>query len=487
MKKSNGLETPSEPGAAISSGRLSLSAAIGQTLKNNQKILVNSYNPLKAEQDVNAANGVYDYTAFSTANLGNTKRPVQSVLDTGSQYLDVLRESKWSNRTGVKKLTPTGATISAYQELNRLASDSTLVLPNPQTASNMVIEASQPLLQGFWNKTNRAVISIAKFNVDISNEEFRQTVMDVVVDVVKNYWQLVMEREYEIIARQVLEMAEELLQREKSRLDRGLSSNLETDRAMAAVENRRAEYSRAQTRVKMISDQLKLLLSLPQTSPEIEPVSKPYLKPAPVDLNQSLEAAKENRPELEIALKNLNVSETRKDVAKNNRLPKLNAILRLTRNGIGVTPGPSLNTLYSQNYNNLLGGLEFEYPLGNNAAKAEFKKRTLECEQSLQEINRLGEQITTEVKMATREINLSQKEIPTTLQAKEASERVKDNERTRFELGEKSIEDLLQAQILWAGAARDYVRAVMNYNISLVTLGRAKGTLLKELGVEIQK
>jgi outer membrane protein TolC len=64
---------------------------------------------------------------------------------------------------------------------------------------------------------------------------------------------------------------------------------------------------------------------------------------------------------------------------------------------------------------------------------------------------------------------------------------VKDSEYARFELGEKTIDQLLQAQILWAGAARDYARAVINYNISLVTLGRAKGTLFKELWVAIQK
>lgn len=480
-------QPPPPPAPGKTSTRYALSEAVGQALRQNQKILVSSYNPPKAEQDLKGANAVYDPSVFSTANLGHNRRPIQSLLDTGSLYQDVLTENKWSTRTGAKKLTPTGATLAVYQELNRLGSDSSLVVPNPQTASTIVVEASQPLLQGFWDKTNRAAIAIARLNVEMSNEDFRQTVMDVVTEVSKGYWQLTMEHENAVIAGRALEMAEELLRREKTRLDRGISSSLDTDRALTAVEMRRADHLRAQTRVKMISDQLKLLLGTPEASPEIIPTSKPHLKPSPVDLSKSLEMAVQNRPELELAQKNLKVSETRKDLAQHNRLPKLNAVLRLTRNGIGVVPGSSLDMLYTDNYNSFLGGLEFEYPLGHRGAQAEYKKRTLEYDQSFQELKRVGDQVVNEVGLVIRELNLAQKEIPVTLQAKEAAERVKDSENVRFELGQKTNEELLRAQDLWAAASREYVRAVINYNISLVTLGRAQGTLLKELGVNLQK
>ena len=89
--------------------------------------------------------------------------------------------------------------------------------------------------------------------------------------------------------------------------------------------------------------------------------------------------------------------------------------------------------------------------------------------------------------MAIREINLANQDIPTTLKAQTAAERVVVSENARFELGQKTNEELLRAQDLLAGAAREHARAVLNYNISLATLTRAKGTILKELHIEIKE
>jgi hypothetical protein len=54
-------------------------------------------------------------------------------------------------------------------------------------------------------------------------------------------------------------------------------------------------------------------------------------------------------------------------------------------------------------------------------------------------------------------------------------------------LGQKINEELLRAQDLLANAAREYVRSVLNYNISRSGLDRAKGTILKEAAIAIQE
>ena len=61
------------------------------------------------------------------------------------------------------------------------------------------------------------------------------------------------------------------------------------------------------------------------------------------------------------------------------------------------------------------------------------------------------------------------------------------SENARFELGQKTNEELLRAQDLLAGTEQDYVRAIVNYNTSLTSLNRAKGTILKALGIAIKK
>jgi outer membrane protein TolC len=181
------------------------------------------------------------------------------------------------------------------------------------------------------------------------------------------------------------------------------------------------------------------------------------------------------------AQKAVSVSGARKGLAQNNKLPKLDAVFRYTKNGLGVNAGRAIDTVYGSDNNNWLAGLEFEYPLGNQAAQAEYTKRTLEYKQASTEVGRLKEQIATEVSQAIREVQLATKEIPTTLQAKIAAERVVVSENARFELEHKTNEELLRAQGLLAAKEQDYIKAIVNYNISLTSLNRAKGTILKAL------
>jgi outer membrane protein len=478
------LTRPARPEALA---KLSLFEAIGQALRSNQKIQVSSYDPQKASQDLKAAQSVYDPSVFSSGNRGNVNRPINSLLDTGTIRRDVLLENRWFFTAGAKKFLPSGATVSLYQEMDHLNSNSEFVVPDPQSTSRLVLEVSQPLLKGFWDRNNRAIISIARLSVDISNDEFRQTVMDVVAEVGKVYWQLVMERQFEFIAQATLEMAEELHRREHERMQRGISTPLDADRALAAVELRRADLLRTQTRIKSISDQLKLLLNLPERASEILPVTIPLLTPARVDLDEAIAASLKNRPEMGRIQKVSDVSKTRMDLARHNRLPKLDAGVRLTKNGLGSYPGGAFDTVYGNAYNNWLASLQFEYPLGNRAARAEYSKRSLEYDQSNTEAQRVKDQIVTEVTLASRDVNLALKEIPTTSKAQSAAVRVVESENARFELGQKTNEELLRAQDLLATAAREQARAVINYNISLIALSRAKGTILKDLGIDIKE
>jgi outer membrane protein len=478
---------PTPPTRPEAPARLTLLEAIVAALEKNQKIQVASYNPMRAVQDLKGAEAVYDPSVFSSSNLGRTNRPTNSLLDTGTIKEDVLLERRSFLRAGAKKFLPTGTTVSVYQETDRLYSNSTLIVPEPQSTSRLIMEVSQPLLKGFMDKTNQAAITIAKLGVDMSNDEFRQTVMDVVAEVARTYWQLVMERELEIIALKTVDMAQEVYRREQVRMEQGLSTKLDANRALSAMETRRGDLVRAQTRIRIVSDQLKLLLNYPETLPEIIPLEKPFTKPTTVVMDKALADAFKNRPELARAQKAVDANKTRKDLANHNRLPKLDAVFRMTKNALGGTSGLALDRVYSRDNNSWLAAVEFEYPLGNRASQAEYTKRSLEYDQASTEVRRVKDQIINEVSTAIREINLARKEIPTTLQAKTASEHVVFSENARFELGQKTNEELLRAQDLLANAERDYVRAVINYNTSLIMMNRAKGTILKDLAIEVKE
>lgn len=487
------LEKPPSPPAPPSpeAYALSLYEAVALALKRNKKIQVASFRPPQAVEDLKAARSVYDPVVFSGGNLQRVKRPIQSVLDTGSILEDKLIEDRWYLQVGVKKAFLTGGTVAIAQENDRLDSNSLLVVPNPQVPGRMVVEVNQPLLKGVFDKPNRAAIKIAKLNVGISQEEFRQVAMDVVAEVIRAYWQLFLERQVVDINRKNLNWAEEVYRREKVRMQRGLSKQLDVDRALAAMELRRGDLMRAQTRVQIVTEQLKLLLDLsgllPATAREIIPVDRPDLRPVQVNREEAVATALQQRPEVERAQKAVEVGEVRRDLASHNRLPKLNAKFRFTRYGLGGNLGNSLDSVYSENNNSWLAGVELEYPLGNRGPEAEYRKRLMEYKQAAADLKRIKDQVVNEVEVALQELELARKELGTTRQAQEAAARVVQSENALFELGQRTNEELLRAQDLLAVAAREHVRAMANYTISLASLARARGTLLSDLGIEIEK
>jgi hypothetical protein len=138
-----------------------------------------------------------------------------------------------------------------------------------------------------------------------------------------------------------------------------------------------------------------------------------------------------------------------------------------------------------EEYDSWTAGFEFELPLGNRAADATWRKMTLQYEQSLVELDQAVAKATQDVNLAVRAIQEARAEVDATLQGKIAAERTVRGERTRFELGQSTNDELLRAQETLANAERDYLRALLNFNLGLVSLARAQGTLLENQGVVI--
>jgi outer membrane protein TolC len=59
----------------------------------------------------------------------------------------------------------------------------------------------------------------------------------------------------------------------------------------------------------------------------------------------------------------------------------------------------------------------------------------------------------------------------------EAAEKVVTGEFARFDIGQTTNEELLRAQDLLAVTSRNFMRAVVDYNIALAELARAQGTI----------
>ncbi len=84
-----------------------------------------------------------------------------------------------------------------------------------------------------------------------------------------------------------------------------------------------------------------------------------------------------------------------------------------------------------------------------------------------------------------RAVLQARQEVEATLEATAASSRQVIGERRRYELGQTTNDELLRAQETMATARRNYLRALLNFNLGLVSLARAEGVMLESQGIEV--
>lgn len=465
---------------------LSLQDIVYSTLKNNHDIRVAAHKPDQARTGIMEAKAAYDPEAFADWQHNRDNNPASRPY---SQNYDTIYRRD-TERAGVRQHLPTGADVSVYREWTQGSEKYTGSPPNRGSGGAYVVELSQPLLRGFGDKETRTVLQITRLQIEQSEEELRQTIIQSLSDAIEAYWSVAHQKEEIRIQEETLSMAEDLLNRERERQAKGISTPLDVHRAQEAVASRKNMLYQMREQERVAQERLKLLMNSPEapigaddTIVVTEGLETPLLQ---ADLNKSIETAIENRPEMRNADLAIRTGEARRSYAKHNLLPKLNVGGSIRRNDRRTsTPVSSSNNDYLGNDWTL--GVSLSMPIGNMESRARLRRADSELSQSIDEKRGVKSVIITEVKTAVQNLELLVGEIPVSRQAVEAARKVVAGEWARFEVNQVGNRDLLQAQDLLATAQRSHIQALVRYNVSLARLFATEGTLLDRLGCKIKQ
>ena len=460
---------------------LSLPDAIGFSLKGNRDIHVASFVPMQIQEDLADAETAYDTALFAEGTQRHGS-------DLEASVTDLIVEDETTLRAGVKKPLKTGGNMSLYLGWDYFDDDNdgSGRINNHKFAPT--VELRQPLLKNIGSQSEQATIQIANQNVSISDEEFRLTVMDTATSVAKSYWQLYMFEKWLDINQSNVEMADAVLVREDVRVSEGISKTLDVERARSLREGRYGFLLRSQERYRVAMDQLKQLLNWENlnidSSVVIVPEQEPATQPVGVELQDILVVALENRPEIQSARHVVEIGKIREDLALHERLPKLDAFARYSLDNYDDDFGSATESLAFRESNSWALGLNFEYPIGNRSAKARARKQAFKLQQAVADVERVADQIKRDVRRVMYAIDLAKDEINSMFMAEQAAVKVVEGENARFDLGQVTNEELLRAQELLATARRNTVRSIVDFNIALAELDRAKGVLPYGLTIE---
>src|SRR5262245_32869067 len=166
---------------------LSMNDLITLTLENNLDIKVTRLNPLASEYAIRT-----NYRPFEpilNIDLNFTSDAARS----RTQLTGVDSVNQFVNNfdVGYFQTFQTGTNLDIEFTLNRTTSNNVFTTFNPAWFSQLRYQVTQHMLRGFGRDVNSRSIRIAKNDKTISDAQFERSVMDLVTQAEKTYWDLV--------------------------------------------------------------------------------------------------------------------------------------------------------------------------------------------------------------------------------------------------------------------------------------------------------
>ncbi|HEX3036565.1 MAG TPA: TolC family protein [Thermodesulfobacteriota bacterium] len=411
---------------------------------------------------------------------------------------------------GITGILPTGTFYNLFNfSLSRVETDSPIEELSPSWFSSLSFTVGQDLLRNFGFNANLAQLRVARRTGDISRKELEARITDVLLNVETAYWNLVAAGENLELAKTALSLAEDLQRRNEIQVEVGVLPRVAITQAKSEVAARQVDVIRAENDLQATKDTLLNILALPLIV-DVVPTDEPVTDLKKFDEDEALKVAIEKRPELEQAKLDIENREVLKKFYSNQRLPRLAIQGTVNLQGLGGDENPNrivfgdgepdpisdmFDDSYRDSFRNLFHGefptwevlAIFSFPIFNWTARGNYIQASADLDRSVIAYKRTTEDVALDVRNAIREVENSLRRIEAARTANQLVGEVLGNEEERFRVGIGTTRDVLEAQRDLVNEQTQLIRAIADYNIALAQLERAKGTLVKMSGVQIEE
>ena len=489
-----GLDLMGQPTQLVG---LSLEQSIQTAVGNNLSVEVASFSPAIAQNALTQAEAQFDWLFFAEANYQDSSIPQASQGFGGGS--GVIRNDSQSagGGAGVSRQLNSGGTLEIRNDINYTNIDSSFFgvppVPNPANSSNFALSLTQPLLQGFGRDANMAQVYLARNSERRSVSQLKSTLIDTAGETEKAYWDLVQAYKVLIIRSKLLERGIEVRDDIKARRVQDARQAQVAD-AVARVERRRADLLVARTSLRLASDRLKALMNdpgLPVGSESlIVPNQDAMAEPITFSLLDAITAAVQERPEMEQSLLSIDDATIRQQLAKNQRLPRLDLQAQARLLGFEDSFSDAYNDAGKNRFiDDWLISARFEQPIGNRAGESGYRQSRLERMQSVVQYRQTAQNIVLEVKNAlnavvTNGALIEQSTLSRVAQGEALRSLIVEKELTNAGYSVERLNLELNQQEALATAEINEAAALSNYNKAIVDLHSAMGTVLERSRID---
>jgi outer membrane protein TolC len=500
------------PDAARPTVRLTLDDAVKFALDRNLNIAVQRLNPEINDIGVARIRSVYYPVLTSTVNTSSQTTPSTSAISGSSTAGVPIVTGLSTYNAGVAQSVPWGGgafTLTINNNKQTTTSQNTLF--NPTYNTNWSGSYTQPLLRNFGTDLTRQQLQVTKINRDISDVQLRSTITNTLSNVREAYWNYVYAVQATDVAQQSVNLAEQLVKDNQTRLEVGTMAPIDVVTAQSQAATARQNLVAAQSQMYTAELTLKQLIVSgtgdPNWNAHLDPVDRPEFRPEAIDIQAAVRRALAERTDLDIAKKDVAMNDVTLKYLRDQLKPQADFVgtyglvgvggsqlvfpegsTGVNRVPIGSIPGgysDALSSLFTTNYPRWTAQLNLSYPLGTSLQQASVARARVQLNQTQAQVKQIELQVATDVTNAAITVQTNAQRVQAAQVARELAQKTLEAEQSKFEVGMSTNYNVILTQRDLATAQINELQAILNYRIALVELERLQQTTLQTANVTI--
>lgn len=519
---------------------LTLQDALAMALANNKDIDGSRIDRDKAINNVLGAKGYYDPKVGGNLSFQKAVVPVASTLG-GSATGAVTSRSSIADPNFTGSLPWFGGSYQLDLSSSRTTTNNSFAQLNPQYPTSLNVSITQPLWRNLRYDDNRHRLEAAKKNVYLTDEQFRQRVMQIVTQTEQAYWDLAYAYGNLAVQLDAVRIGREQDESNRRQQEQGLLAPIDVVAAQRQLATFEENVFSAQEALTAAENTLKTLILPDRTDPiwssALIPITPVNVSPPITPLQDAVREGLNNRPELAQVQINREINETDTRYYREQAKPQVDLVATHTNAGLagiqlpaapnpftagqlvltdrlnelsllaglqplpstgggtgggGLPPllvgsyGQSLNNLFTNNFPTTLVQLRISIPLRNRTAEANLNNSLAESRRIRNQRQQTEQSIEASVRNAMQSVDSAKARLESSRVARQSAEEQYQSEQRQFRAGTSTLFLVQQRQSDMITARSQERRAEADLGKAIATFELATGTILETNNIQLR-
>ena len=520
----------------MTEAQLSLDEAVALTLSNNRDIDNSRIDRQIASVRLTGARGLFDPRFGADGSLARSITPVGSALG-GGAIPGQLKNVNMVATPSLSGLIPRyGSNYNVSLANNRTSTDNLFSTLNPQFPTNLSISLTQPLLRNLRFDETRRQVEVAKKNTSITDEQFRQRVIEIATQAVNAYWDLVFAYRNYQIQLEAVDLARRQVESNQRQVTQGILAPIDINEAETLLDQFEQNLYTAQQSLTRSENALKILMLQDRSAvlwnSALIPTTPLQLQPPVLILEDAVRQAIESRPELAQVRLNADVNQTNTRFFRDQTKPQVDVVGAYSSAGLageqisggfnpfagnsattdrinqlsrlaGLQPlpattaagvpgallgtyGQSLSNLWGFNYSTANIGVRVSLPLHNRVAESNLAATVADGRRIDNQRAQLEMRVEADVRDTLQTIESTRSRTDAATFARQTAEAQYQSEQRKFQEGTSTVFLVVQRQTAMITSRNAELRAQTDLSRAIAEFERATTRTLASRNINIQ-